>query len=142
MKTTGRVVVTAVAMFIAFQAASVAAFVIFGFIPGPPGINLWLATAAAILVGRYTWKQTDTPSEAAGRASGLLASIGCGALLIGGIGFAGGFFGPMIFAPDANQGPMLGIFITGPLGFLIGGVGGFLYWRRRRSAGALQQTKP
>jgi hypothetical protein len=42
------------------------------------------------------------------------------ALLVGGIGFAAGFFGPMIFAPDANQGPMLGIFITGPLGFLAG----------------------
>jgi hypothetical protein len=36
------------------------------------------------------------------------------------IGFVGGFFGPMILAPDANQGPMLGIFITGPLGFLCG----------------------
>lgn len=44
------------------------------------------------------------------------------ALLVGGIGFAAGFFGPIIFAPDANQGPLLGIFITGPLGFL-GGLG-------------------
>jgi hypothetical protein len=42
------------------------------------------------------------------------------ALLVGGIGFAAGFFGPIIFAPDANQGPLLGIFITGPLGFLAG----------------------
>jgi hypothetical protein len=42
------------------------------------------------------------------------------ALLVGGIGFAAGFFGPMVFAPDANQGPLLGIFITGPLGFLGG----------------------
>ena len=42
------------------------------------------------------------------------------ALLAGGIGFAAGFFGPLIFAPEANQGPLLGIFITGPLGFLSG----------------------
>jgi hypothetical protein len=42
------------------------------------------------------------------------------ALIVGAIGFAVGFFGPMILKPDANQGPMLGIFITGPLGFLIG----------------------
>ncbi len=42
------------------------------------------------------------------------------ALLLGAIGFAGGFFGPIVFAPDANQGPLLGIFITGPLGFLLG----------------------
>jgi hypothetical protein len=42
------------------------------------------------------------------------------ALLLGGIGFAAGFFGPIIYQPDANQGPLLGIFITGPGGFLIG----------------------
>jgi hypothetical protein len=42
------------------------------------------------------------------------------AVFLGGFGFAAGFFGPMIFAPGANQGPMLGIFITGPLGFLTG----------------------
>jgi hypothetical protein len=42
------------------------------------------------------------------------------ALIVGGIGFAAGFFGPMILKPEANQGPMLGIFITGPIGFLVG----------------------
>jgi hypothetical protein len=39
-------------------------------------------------------------------------------------GFALGFFGPLIIDPGANQGPLLGIFITGPggtiLGFLLG----------------------
>ncbi len=43
---------------------------------------------------------------------------------LGLLGFAGGFFGPMVFMPDANQGPMLGIFITGPLGFVVGLVAG------------------
>jgi hypothetical protein len=42
------------------------------------------------------------------------------AIIAGGIGFVAGFFGPMILAPDANQGPLLGIFITGPGGFLLG----------------------
>jgi hypothetical protein len=46
--------------------------------------------------------------------------------VVGGVCFAAGFFGPMILAPDANQGPLLGIFITGPLGvvagLLIGGI--------------------
>jgi len=45
---------------------------------------------------------------------------------VGAIGFALGFFGPMVFAPGANQGPMLGIFITGPLGFLCGLVWGLI----------------
>ncbi len=42
------------------------------------------------------------------------------AMMVGGICFAVGFFGPIVWAPDANQGPLLGIFITGPLGFLLG----------------------
>ena len=50
-----------------------------------------------------------------------------GALILGGIGFAGGFFGPIIFAPDANQGPLLGIFITGPIGFVAGGILGAVF---------------
>lgn len=47
-------------------------------------------------------------------------------LTIGILGFAIGFFGPMIFVPDANQGPMLGIFITGPLGFIVGLILGWI----------------
>jgi hypothetical protein len=58
-----------------------------------------------------------------------------GAAVLGAIGFVGGFFGPIIFAPDANQGPLLGIFITGPagvvLGFVIGLVIGVVRNRRR-----------
>jgi energy-converting hydrogenase Eha subunit B len=38
----------------------------------------------------------------------------------------GGFFGPLVLAPEANQGPLLGIFITGPLGFILGGVIGLI----------------
>jgi hypothetical protein len=41
-------------------------------------------------------------------------------VFIGGFGFCAGFFGPIIFVPGANQGPLLGIFITGPLGILVG----------------------
>ncbi len=55
-------------------------------------------------------------------------------LVVGGVGFALGFFGPMIFAPGANQGPLLGIFITGPLGFLAGLVVGFIRARLIREA--------
>ena len=47
------------------------------------------------------------------------------------IGFALGFFGPMILSPSSGNGPMLGIFITGPLGFVLGIIVGYL--RRRRA---------
>jgi uncharacterized membrane protein YeaQ/YmgE (transglycosylase-associated protein family) len=50
-----------------------------------------------------------------------------GALMLGVTGFLIGFFGPMQFQPWANQGPMVGIFFTGPVGILLGGViGGWL----------------
>jgi hypothetical protein len=51
---------------------------------------------------------------------GIAIRILAPALILGGIGFALGFFGPLIVAPQANQGPLLGIFITGPCGFVIG----------------------
>ena len=60
----------------------------------------------------YVWIHTAT-FEAE-----LISSIVLGAFGTGGIGFAGGFFGPIIFMPGANQGPLLGIFITRPLGGL------------------------
>jgi hypothetical protein len=47
------------------------------------------------------------------------------------IGFAVGFFGPFLWAPDANQGPLLGIFVTGPAGFVLGAALGWLYARLR-----------
>jgi hypothetical protein len=43
----------------------------------------------------------------------------------------GGFLGPMILAPEANQGPLLGIFITGPLGLVVGAIAGaIIAWYR------------
>lgn len=55
-----------------------------------------------------------------------------GGCLFGLIGFAGGFFGPIIFAPDSPQGPMLGIFFTGPAGLVLGLlIGAILGWCRR-----------
>jgi hypothetical protein len=48
------------------------------------------------------------------------------ALFLGLSGFILGYEGPLIFYPNANQGPLLGIFITGPGGFLLGGIIGLI----------------
>ncbi len=50
------------------------------------------------------------------------------ALTLGGVGFVCGFFGPIALDPDANQGPMLGLFITGPGGALFGLFAGLVAW--------------
>ncbi len=96
----------------------------------PLGDQRWIANLLSLLcavaVGWYVWKKLGSGNN------GVIPSILLGAVLLGGIGFTGGFFGPMIFTPRSNQGPMLGIFITGPLGFLVGGVIGFIYWITRK----------
>ncbi len=55
-----------------------------------------------------------------------------GALLIGAISFIIGFIGPMLIAAGGNQGPMLGLFITGPIGIIVGAIAGFIYAKRRK----------
>jgi hypothetical protein len=63
-------------------------------------------------------------------------AVTLGALITGAIAFAAGFFGPILLTPGANQGPLLGIFITGPLGLLLGAVGGAIYWTVRKDRGS------
>ena len=84
-----------------------------------------IALIAAIVVARYVWVRADVaPASLAG-------AIGYGAILFGGIGFAAGFFGPMVFVPEVNQGPLLGILITGPAGVLVGAFAGLVYGHAR-----------
>jgi len=74
-------------------------------------------------------------SRRLGDAAGLAA---IGGFLMGITGFAIGFFGPIRFQPWANQGPMLGLFVTGPGGVLLGIILGVVLgvshpeWSRRR----------
>jgi hypothetical protein len=84
---------------------------------------------AAVIAATFVWRSLGSVNR------GFLASVATGAALLGTIGFVGGFFGPMIFAPQANQGPLLGLFITGPGGFVLGAVGGAAYWGVARSRG-------
>ncbi|GAH02691.1 unnamed protein product [marine sediment metagenome] len=57
-----------------------------------------------------------------------MSSVLLGAVVVGFIGFYGGFAGPILFTPEANLGPLLGILITGPLGVVMGGILGLTYW--------------
>jgi hypothetical protein len=99
----------------------------------------WVITVVsvviAILVARSVWLGFGS-SDRMGHARYVVV----GALAVGGIGFVAGFFGPIIFTPDANQGPLLGILITGPLGFIAGAIGGTVYShiRARRAVGSAE----
>jgi hypothetical protein len=82
-----------------------------------------LATAGA--AGWWTWRAMQIDG-------GSFTTAARWATVAGAVGFCGGFFGPMILTPGANQGPLLGLFITGPLGFLGGGIAGAVYACCRR----------
>jgi hypothetical protein len=84
-----------------------------------------LLTAAALAWLAWRGMSADAP--------GVFATTMTWAGTVGAVGFCGGFFGPMIFTPEANQGPLLGLLITGPLGFIGGAAGGLVYSLRRRS---------
>src|SRR6516165_5050410 len=71
--------------------------------------------AAACIVAQYTWRYKSLAPQ------GPVSCIILGAAVMGGVGFAAGWFGPMIVDPG-SQGPVLGI-ITGPLGSLVGAIG-------------------
>lgn len=97
-----------------------------------PDALAWLQPLAAlgfaIWVARRVWVRLEVITDAS-----LPVFIGIGAATLGGLGFVAGFFGPMIFAPGANQGPLLGIFITGPGGALLGALAGWLVWLKQRA---------
>lgn len=100
----------------------------------------WIAVATslliAIIVTRYVWIRTGSSGVS------FFGCVALGSLVTGTIGFSAGFFGPMLLTPEANQGPMLGIFITGPLGFMLGGVGGAMYWSARRDRRDRAEAQP
>jgi hypothetical protein len=118
-----RKVVAVLAFFGSFFIAWLLAIALLG------GNLAWIASlvafATAIYVARQVWNGT------AEGATSVPVMAGLGAVILGGLGFVAGFFGPMIFAPEANQGPMLGLFITGPAGVVIGAIAGAWYAMRR-----------
>ena len=95
--------------------------------------------SCAVAAGWFVWSKLGSAhqgklgsahQEKPGSArQGLISSILTGAILFGGIGFSAGYFGPIIFTLG-EQGPMIG-FITGPLGFVLGGVAGSIYFSLR-----------
>jgi hypothetical protein len=134
VNTPTRIVITSLATIVAFTASGWFGFLAWTLATIPFGRSIedysgavWVQSlcsmGGAALAGWYTWRKTAAQQRS---RPGVLAATIEWALIVGGVGFALGFFGPMIFTPGANQGPMLGIFITGPLGFVLGAVGGFV----------------
>ena len=113
-----------VTIFLAFVVFFFVTTVLSLFTDQPDWLSAVFALPVGALAGWFVWKST------AGETVGIGLSVLGGALIVGGFGFAAGFIGPMVLVPEANQGPLLGLFITGPLSTVIGGIAGFAIWRR------------
>ncbi len=96
-------------------------------------IPLVSSAVVAVVLAAFVWRRSVSIPE------GLAGSTILGGIVVGGVCFVAGFFGPIIFAPQANQGPLLGLFVTGPLGAVAGSVGGAILWLAKRGP---RQTAP
>jgi hypothetical protein len=83
---------------------------------------IFLAVSATVAIISWLVASRAHIAESRRRITSALV----GGIMLGGICFAAGFFGPLILTPQSNQGPLLGIFITGPLGFVLGAIIGWL----------------
>ena len=57
---------------------------------------------------------------------GLTLRVICLPLLVGSLAFAAGLFWADLYSPTSNLGPLLGLFITGPVGTLVGAIWGIV----------------
>lgn len=90
---------------------------------GLASVSISLIITSIILI--FLWKKTENVLVPKNLGAWMLM----GGFTIGVITFIFGYFGPMIYFPKSNDGPLLGILVTGPFGFLIGLIAGMLFWR-------------
>ncbi len=79
-------------------------------------VTLWFLTMSLLC-----WWSALSGHQATSRA-GIRASWRAG-WIVGAAGRAIGFVGPLVISPKASLGPLLGILLTGPLGFVVGALG-------------------
>lgn len=79
-----------------------------------------IAALVAIGISVLVWKRTSAKKN-------IISHIFLGGVITGTIMFILGFAAPLIFSPHATLGPLWG-FIAGPLGLILGMIGGAVYY--------------
>ena len=96
-----------------------------------PGAIVLLVDAPFVVLAAACWAAGLSESPRTRRVVVLALKTGFG---LGGVGFVFGFFGPLLLS-QSNLGPLLGILVTGPAGFVVGALAGAIY-------GATQPQNP
>jgi hypothetical protein len=112
-----RVTVVVLAGLGAYALAWVTLIVLPFFLP-PWAVNVG-ALGFALWIAWRTWGATAYGVSSPARSALVGGAVG------GGAGFLLGFGGPLLLAPAANQGPLLGLLITLPLGVFLGATVGY-----------------
>jgi len=128
------IILRVLALPLGYLVANQVSFLVLSSLIGDPFSASVLAVLAGLAGAVALWKLPVWQGRAS-LGDVVLAEILKWAVIVGAAGFCLGFFGPMLLAPDANQGPLLGIFITGPLGAVAGAIGGYVAGRRRPRTG-------
>ena len=90
--------------------------------PAADGLIFWVPVTLWLLTMGVLCLWTALSGHRATSRAVIQASWRFG-WMVGGIGFALGFVGPLVIYPKGNLGPLLGILLTGPLGFVVGAIG-------------------
>jgi hypothetical protein len=104
----------------------------------PRGVLLALTLLGAVLGGVLGAKY-HSPAGEGGTVARWCVGMAFG---LGAVAFLAGFVGPILFSPDSPQGPLLGIFITGPLGVVAGALLGLVIGLARRGRAANGSSPP
>ena len=85
-----------------------------------------ISISTIIIIGLIIWKRTANLTKE--QSSAIVKGGWIGVT----VGFLIGIVGPAILHPrDSGQGPLLGVFFTIPLGFVLGLLSGVLYGIRK-----------
>lgn len=87
----------------------------------PVWLGLSASVAFAALAAWIAWQLIS------GAPINTFLSITGSALMVSALSFTAGFWGPMIFAKETNQAPLIGIFIATPFGLIVGAIAGYVY---------------
>jgi uncharacterized membrane protein YeaQ/YmgE (transglycosylase-associated protein family) len=99
------------------------AFSMLGFLPDGSLFGFVVVCIVGAVAGWMVGARYERPVEQGGAVARWCAGM---TALVGGVAFLAGFVGPILLTPNSPQGPMLGIFITGPLGALAGAILGII----------------
>jgi hypothetical protein len=91
--------------------------------PGVPGVGGLFGGLVGAVCGAVVGSYLRRPAAEGGTVARWCVGM---MVLVGGVSFLAGFAGPILLRPDLPQGPLLGIFITGPLGALAGAAVGLV----------------